>query len=205
MRKSTIFMHREVEGHTAASLINPAQQTRTDKFQRNARSLIRQKQEENREKAAQENIPPTPIWKSKKFSKVESKVSAVARPRTAGPPPSPPRKALENAKCSNKNFGKVPAYLRNIKQGLANAQQDKIDKLEAARHPGERLLSEAERVEMLQKKRAEKDELLLALHQLPLGRDNISLQLRRKKIESEIHRVDREIKTYDRKQVYVRQ
>ena len=203
MRKNTIFSHREAEGHTAASLIYPSQQVRTDKFQRNARSLIRQKQEENRAKVAQENIPPTPIWKSKKFDKVESKVSAVARPRTAGPPPSPPRKALENAKTSNKNFGKVPAYLRNIKQGLANAQQDKIDRLEAARHPNKRLLSEAERVAMLDKKRTEKDELLYAMHQLPLGRDNISLQLRKKKIESEIHRVDREIKTYDRKQVYV--
>ncbi|MEE4248267.1 MAG: hypothetical protein V2I33_22995 [Kangiellaceae bacterium] len=68
---------------------------------------------------------PTPLWKSKKFERVEPLVFSEAwknRPRTASTPIREFDRAPEGisaVKRANKNFGKVPGYISDIKLQLA--------------------------------------------------------------------------------------
>jgi hypothetical protein len=132
-------------------------------------------------------------------------VYTAPRPRSAAPPkePSPPRKPLETVKASNKNFGRVPAYLQKINADLVAKREEELKQIEAARNPTKRLLTSEEKQVMIAQLRKRREEVLLALHQLPLGRDNISLQLRKKEFESEICQLDKDLRKYDRLKVYV--
>ncbi|MEE4248268.1 MAG: hypothetical protein V2I33_23000 [Kangiellaceae bacterium] len=66
-----------------------------------------------------------------------------------------------------------------------------------------RLLSNEERLTKLREKASERDTLVGALNALPIGKESVSLTLRRKEYERQITAVEKEMRKYDQKYVYV--
>ena len=108
------------------------------------------------------------------------------------------------ARAQNKNYGKVPAYMKGIKKELAQDKERKAKAIEDANNPpGMRLMTEDERLETLQMLITAKDEAMLDYNKLPIAANNMAIKQRRQDLEDKIQEVEKAIKTFTRPKVYV--
>jgi hypothetical protein len=106
-------------------------------------------------------------------------------------------------KDMNKEYGKVPTYLKDRKQqeAVAAERQRQIDIQEA--NSGLVLMTEDQRAEILGVLGDKEQELQTALSKLPLAIQTLSMQRRKNAIEDEIVEIAKAMEKFSKKEVWI--
>ena len=105
---------------------------------------------------------------------------------------------------SNKNYGKVPAYLNKYKDQREDAiRQQAVDEEMAKHPPGTRLMPEDERQETLRDLREAKATTTDQLERLPVVAHSAKMERHKKELEEKLQRLDKAIETFSKPTVYV--
>mmetsp|Transcript_3637 Transcript_3637/g.7813 ORF Transcript_3637/g.7813 Transcript_3637/m.7813 type:complete len:202 (-) Transcript_3637:17-622(-) len=198
---------RANEGRVMAELLYPTDGYRGSLSRRGIKpkdhSKLNRRSLKDLESTIQErlNRPPTTpsMWKSKKFEAVSSRV--FTRPTSAPPP-----KSYENIppKELHPDYGKVPDYLLEIKQSLAEVKAQKNKQESQKNWPeGMRLLEESERLEILNKLRQEREIAWRALNGLPFTSDSLAVKRKRTQLELKLKELEIASARYSTPKVFV--
>ena len=106
-----------------------------------------------------------------------------------------------------RNYGRVPAYLRERKLEMAAARRD-AEAAERAAHipPGMRVLPEEERLETLEILRVNRADVEEKLRALPIAKtDSQTLRRRKSELEARLAEIEDAQKVFERKTVLVRE
>ena len=106
-----------------------------------------------------------------------------------------------------RNYGRVPAYLRERKLEMLAARRD-AEAAERAAHipPGMRVLPEEERLETLEILRVNRADVEEKLRALPIAKtDSQTLRRRKSELEARLAEIEDAQKVFERKTVLVRE
>lgn len=116
----------------------------------------------------------------------------------------------------HKNFGKTPEYLQKYKKDAEDKKEFLYNKIynislfskrkaEEAKYPkGTRLISEEERLETLHSLENSKKEIITLLEKMPISMKTITLQNRKTELEKKLDEIEDAIRTFSRKQVFIK-
>lgn len=105
----------------------------------------------------------------------------------------------------HKNYGKVPDYINKFKQEIEDKKEEERRKAEEAKFPkGTRLLSEDERLAMLNDLNMTKKEVETALFKLPITLRTLSMQNRKAELENKLNELDSAISQFSKKKVFIK-
>jgi len=106
---------------------------------------------------------------------------------------------------THKNFGKVPEYLQKYKTEVEEKKEQVKKQADEAKYPkGTRLLSEEERMQTLTSLQDTRKDLCNMLEKMPITMKTMSVQKRKEELENKLNEIENAIKTFSRKQVFVK-
>lgn len=109
-----------------------------------------------------------------------------------------------NPIASNKNYGKVPAYIKEYKlEEERRKEMIKQQKEESKWPKGTRLLSEEERVKILNDLIKTKNNLENIYEKMPLTNRSMLVREKREEIENKMKEIEKSIEMFSRKRVFV--
>eukprot|EP00658_Telonema_sp_P-2_P006685 TRINITY_DN12527_c0_g1_i7.p1 TRINITY_DN12527_c0_g1~~TRINITY_DN12527_c0_g1_i7.p1 ORF type:complete len:163 (-),score=52.82 TRINITY_DN12527_c0_g1_i7:362-850(-) len=116
------------------------------------------------------------------------------------PPAGAPKPATKPA-----DYGKVPKYLRERQEELAEEQREiqRLAEIDVDCPAGMRLLPEGERQSMLRTLEANKEKAANEIAKLPFVIDTVGLRRRKQAMENKVKEIDDAIRVFSRKKVYV--
>jgi len=111
----------------------------------------------------------------------------------------------EEEPFDHKNYGKIPDYISKFKQEAEDKKEAEKKQAEESKYPkGTRLISEEERIEMLDNLSKTKKEVESALFKLPITLRTLSMQNKKAELENKLNELDQAIDQFSKKKVFIK-
>lgn len=141
------------------------------------------------------NPNPVEVREARNFQKENARKVIHTKPSSAG---------KENP-AKTKDYGKVPKYLRQRQQELAQEEEirQELANMDMDCPEGMRLLPEAERVDTLKILENNRGKVTTEIGAMPFVIDTLGLRKRKQALENKLKEIDEAIKIFSRRKVYV--
>ncbi len=111
----------------------------------------------------------------------------------------------EEEPFDHKHYGKIPDYISKFKQEAEDKKEAEKKQAEESKYPkGTRLISEEERIEMLDNLSKTKKEIESALFKLPITLRTLSMQNKKAELENKLNELDQAIDQFSKKKVFIK-
>eukprot|EP01116_Phalansterium_solitarium_P018274 TRINITY_DN4797_c0_g1_i2.p1 TRINITY_DN4797_c0_g1~~TRINITY_DN4797_c0_g1_i2.p1 ORF type:complete len:224 (-),score=16.28 TRINITY_DN4797_c0_g1_i2:180-776(-) len=144
-------------------------------------------------------FPPIVESSSKNFLETNKIDSALTAPKK--------RHEVEVDYLRKEDFGKVPEYLTKVKEVISEEQKARAEAEESARNKNKqqfRLLSEAEKSELLAGLKKNHDTINAEYNTLPIAIHTLAQKQRKESIEKQLKQIETDMERLSKKEVYVK-